>query len=90
MSKLNKEVPIKFHGIDYWNRPVYKNVDAELYFGSLNILFPDKAIAPNGTTEEINAFFKVNIEQLEYFGTTFDEHDPLGGLPYWIKLKIVE
>lgn len=69
---------IKFRGIDDWNRPVYKDVDKNLYFGSVNILFPDKEIAPNNTPLEINAYFRNNIHQLELFGDKFN-CEPHGG-----------
>jgi hypothetical protein len=82
-------VPIKFRGIDDWNRPVYKHAEANIYFGITNILFPDKNLAPNNTTEEINEYFRNNIDQLEYFGMKFN-CEPHGGLPEQYKLNIID
>lgn len=85
-----KEINLKFHGIDFWNRPVYKVQDMNVYIGSTDTLFPDKVIAPNNTIEEINAYFKNNITELVIFGSTFDEHDPLGtNIKKNIKLNII-
>ena len=44
---------IKFRGVDDFNRPVFKVVDKAIYFGSTNILAPDKDRFPKGTKEEI-------------------------------------
>ena len=44
---------IKFRGVDDFNRPVFKVVDKAIYFGSTNILVPDKDRFPKGTKEEI-------------------------------------
>lgn len=78
---MNKEIKtfyLKFRGIDDFNRPVYRVVDKKLYFGSVNVLLPDKNIAPNNTTKEINEYFRNNIKQLELFGSTFN-CEPHGG-----------
>ena len=42
---------IKFRGVDDFNRPVFKVVDKAIYFGSTNILVPDKDRFPKGTKE---------------------------------------
>ena len=47
---------IKFMGVDDFNRPVFKVVDKAIYFGSTNILVPDKDRFPKGTKEEIYGF----------------------------------
>lgn len=73
-----KELILKFVGVDYWSRPVYKVEDMKLYVGSLNTLLPDKKVAPNGTTKEINEYFRNNIDEIVIFGSTFDDGDPLG------------
>jgi hypothetical protein len=71
---MGKEIirTLKFRGLDDWNRPVYKQEDAKVYIGSTSVLFPNKEIAPNGTTAEINAYFRANLDKLEYFGTSFN------------------
>jgi len=87
-----KELNIKFEGIDYWSRPVFKVQDMNVYVGSLTTLFPDKEIAPNNTKEEIDSYFKKNIEELVIFGDTFDEdQDPLGtNIKKELKINIIE
>jgi len=68
----------ELEGIDYWSRPVFKATSSETRIGSLDILLPDKNVAPNDTKEEITEYFKNNKDKLVLFGTTFDEDDPLG------------
>jgi hypothetical protein len=74
-----KTLNISFVGIDFWSRPVYKVEDMNVYIGSLDTLFPDAVIAPNGSKEEIDTYFKTHIEELVIFGNSFDDdQDPLG------------
>lgn len=73
-----RQFDIKFKGADSFNRPVYKVVDASIYFGSTEILIPDKKLFPNGTTEEINEYFRNNQDKIELFGSSFD-CEPNGG-----------
>lgn len=73
-----RQFDIKFKGADSFNRPVYKVVDANIYFGSTEILIPDKNLFPNGTTEEINEYFRNNQNKIELFGSSFD-CEPNGG-----------
>ncbi len=68
-----KHFDIKFRGIDSWNRPVYKVVDKNIYFGSVNMLFNYDA----GVTE-VNEYFRNNLEDLEFFGDHFG-CEPHGG-----------
>lgn len=72
-------VTIKFKGVDDWNRPVFKDINSNTYYGSVNILVPDKELIPNNTTKGISEYFKDNIHQLEYFGDHFG-CEPNGGL----------
>ena len=83
-----KKIQLKFYGIDYFNRPVYKDVNSKNYYGSANVLFPDRGIAPNNTIEEINDYFRNNIFQLCYFGTSFN-CEPYGGSLKNIELIII-
>ena len=69
---------IEFVCIDEWSRPIYKYVDRNIYLGSVDILFPNKEIAPNNTVEEINKYFQEHPEEFVYFGTSIDD-DPYGG-----------
>jgi hypothetical protein len=65
---------VKFEGIDDWNRPVFKDINSSNRFGSTEILFPDKKLAPNNTPEEITNFFKSlpKLGTLAYFGNKFN------------------
>ena len=81
IHKLNptkRQTYIKFECIDYWSRPVYKYINNNIYIGSTDYLLPDKRIAPNGTIEEINNFFRQNLDNFIYFGREIDG-DPVGG-----------
>lgn len=68
--KKAETIPLKFVGIDNWNRPVWKAPDIKAYFGSVNELFDYEA-----TEEEVRA--KVDIYDLCYFGTFFG-CEPMG------------
>jgi hypothetical protein len=59
---------IKFEGIDYWNRPVFRQVDGDNRFGSVDLLCSN--------TDEVKE--RISADDLVYFGTTFDEDDPQG------------
>lgn len=91
MSNKVKEINLEFVGVDFWSRPVYKWQDKEVYIGSVDTLLPDDKVAPNGTTEEINAYFREHLDELVLFGTSFDsEEDPLGSrINKDIKINIV-
>ena len=56
---------VKFAGIDSWNRPVFKDIDRPMYYGSVNILFPYDA-----TEKEV--LEKIRPLDLEFFGISFD------------------
>lgn len=75
---MMRQFDIKFKRADSFNRPVYKVVDESIYFGSTEILIPDKNLFPNGTTEEINEYFRNNQNKIELFGSSFD-CEPNGG-----------
>ena len=79
---------IKFYGVDWWGRPVYKIQDMEVFVGSTDTLFPHPV--HGNTSEDINAYFKKNLDELVIFGSTFDEHDPLGTpIKKELKLNII-
>jgi hypothetical protein len=85
------DIELTFKGIDYWNRPVYKAKDMNVYIGSVDTLFPDKAIAPNNSISEINEYFRNHLDELVIFGNTFDEDDPLGtSIKKSINIKIID
>jgi len=73
---IGEVINIKFHGVDFWSRPVYKIENKELYLGSLDTLFPSDEHGK--TKKDIDNYFKKNLDELVIFGSTFDEHDPLG------------
>jgi len=82
-----KIIDIVFKGIDDWNRPVYKVIDMNVYIGDVNKLFNWRT-----PKEEVDAYFKTddNIDCLVIFGSTFNEHDPLGtNIKKGIKLNIL-
>lgn len=68
---------IEFKGNNDWNNPIYKVVDKEIYFGSTDILVPNKELGLISESN-INDYFKTNPQHLEYFGTSFD-CEPNGG-----------
>jgi len=82
-------IQFKFEGVDYWSRPVFKAIGSDVRIGSLDILFPNKDIAPNKTIEEITNYFKDNKDKLCYFGMTFDEDDPMGTIINPDKFEII-
>lgn len=86
------EIVLEFTGIDFWSRPVYKVQGMEVYVGSVDVLFPDKEIAPNNSVEEINEYFRKNLEDLVIFGNSFDsEEDPLGtSIKKSLTIKIID
>lgn len=84
-----KTFDIKFKGIDDWNRPVWKVVDKQIYFGSTMILLPDKGLFPKGTTEEVNNYFRENQNKIELFGSSFNCEPHGGNSPKW-KFNIID
>lgn len=80
---------IIFEGIDFWGRPVYKQVNSDIRFGSTSKLVPSGDVNPNGTIQEINDYFRENILELCYFGTEFD-CEPMGGSFGEEELEIID
>lgn len=76
-------IDIKFRGIDDWNRPVFVS-STKMYYGSVNTLFDWDT-----PKEEIIKYFKEHINELEWFGSSFN-CEPHGGLDSPITLNIVE
>jgi hypothetical protein len=68
--KSNEKVKLVFKGIDNWNRPVWKDPEESIFFGSVDELFSW------GATEE-EVLKKVDIYNLCYFGTKFG-CEPMG------------
>jgi len=74
-----KEVIVDFHGIDSWNRPVFKSVNGNYFYGSTDILFE------YGESRE-KVLQEVVESNLVYFGTKFD-CEPSGSACPFIKIK---
>lgn len=90
MAETERKVfTVKFKCIDDWNRPVFKSIKGKSLFGSTDVLFPDKNLAPNGTPKEISDYFRKNPESLTYFGTNVDD-DPMGSSIANIDLIIID
>jgi hypothetical protein len=64
---------VKFLCIDFWNRPVFKDVDSDRLYGSVERLFD------YGTPEE-EVLENIKAEDLLYFGRDIDG-DPMGDVP---------
>lgn len=75
---------LKFKGIDDFNRPVFKDVDSTLHFGSTNHL-----VGYDKTKEYVIEFFKHNPNELEYFGDKFN-CEPEGGKQSFFKFNFIE
>lgn len=71
---------IVFRGVDKFNRPVFKAVEKNLYFGSTVHL-----VNFDTTEEEALEVFKGREHLLEYFGTSFG-CEPTGGRLDGIKI----
>jgi hypothetical protein len=61
---------VQYVGIDFWNRPVFKSIDRDLYYGSVDILFDYGA-------SESDVMEKISSDMLLYFGRSLDD-DPMG------------
>lgn len=70
MADISEKRILKFECIDYWNRAVFKQVDTELRFGSVDILFD------YGTTGE-QVLEKLTENDICFFGVNIDD-DPDG------------
>lgn len=75
-------VNIKFEGIDILSRPIFKEVKSSARFG-------DCDGTSNRQPMEIIAYYRNNINKLQYFGRAFG-CEPNGGLDSNIQLKIVD
>jgi hypothetical protein len=83
-EKPKFKVHIKFEGVNDWNNPIYKDVDSNRRYGSTDTLFNW-----GSTADKVNAYFKEHIDELQYFGKSFD-CEPLGGYLKQTELIIIE
>jgi len=78
-----KEVFLHFHGIDYFNRPVFKEINKNNFYGSVTKIYPW-----NDNGNSISSDIK--SEDLVYFGNSFN-CEPMGNPcpdnEQWIILK---
>lgn len=75
-------VNIKFEGIDNFSGPIFKEVNSSARFGDVDC-------TKTGKPEDVIAYYKNNINKLQYFGRTFG-CEPNGGLDRSIQLRIVD
>lgn len=61
---------VQYVGIDFWNRPVFKDVRASDYYSSTEILFRYDA-------SEAEVLNKITADDLTYHGHAFDS-EPIG------------
>jgi hypothetical protein len=62
---------VVFHGIDRFNRPVFKSLDhPNQFFGSVEVLFA-------GDASEADVLAKIDANHLTFFGRSFD-CEPMG------------
>ena len=73
-----KMVKIKFEGVDFWNRAVFKDIDSNKRFGSLDKLF-------DFDDSETKVLKNIKEGDLCYFGNSFG-CEPLGTNPFNIKI----
>lgn len=78
---------LKFRGIDDWNRPIFTDIDSNVYFGDVNKLWVSRELGVNN--EYVNNYYKDNPDNLEFFGYDFN-CEPHGGLPSNFKLNIID
>lgn len=79
-----KHINVKFEGFDDWGRPVFKDVDTCIRYGSVDLLGYDR------TKEEIIRTIKEAPEKyLCYFGSTFN-CEPNGGMPAHYRINILD
>lgn len=78
---------LKFTGIDDWNRPIFTDIDTNVYFGDVNKLWVFQELGVNN--ENVNKYYKDNPDNLEFFGYDFN-CEPHGGLPSNFKLNIID
>jgi hypothetical protein len=65
-----KEVFLRFHGIDYANRPVFKEVDKNNFYGSITKIYP-------WNDDGVSLTSDIKSKDLVYFGNIFG-CEPMG------------
>lgn len=72
-----KILNLEFICIDEWSRPVWKVVDKQVYFCSVDCLIPNRDLASHSTSAEINEHFKERQYLVVLLGGNIDD-DPDG------------
>ena len=70
MKAENKITTVIFEGVDYWDRPVFKDVDSRDRYGSVDVLF-------NFESSEDTVLKHMTESDLVYFGKAFG-CEPMG------------
>ncbi len=85
-----KTITIEFAGIDSFNRPVFKDVDTGTFYGNTDLLFALDTPEEYVIREFAQHFPVKGIQELVYFGSTFD-CEPMGtpvkGIHFILKRK---
>ena len=74
----NKSITVKFEGIDWWNRPIFKDINSNARYGSTEILY-------DYCEDEKTILNEITEKDLTYFGNSFD-CEPIGTLITNIKI----
>ena len=75
-------IEIKFEGLDFFGRPIFKSLKTESRYGSTDILFNDYV-----TEQEV--LKKITEKDLCYFGNSFG-CEPMGDFITNIKIKRIQ
>jgi len=82
-EEKQKKVFLRFHGIDYFNRPVFKEINKNSFYGSVDKIYP-------WNNDGVSLISDVKSEDLVYFGNSFG-CEPMGNPcpdnEQWIILK---
>ena len=69
-SNNTMKTKVKFHGIDHFNRPIFKDINSKQFFGDTDNLF-------DGDATEAEVLSKISSKNLTYFGDFFG-CEPMG------------
>jgi len=68
---MKNVIPVRFSGIDGFNRPVFKEMGGKRHYGFTNLVFTLEA-------SEADVMQGINPDDIEFFGHTFN-CEPHGG-----------
>ncbi len=81
------EIVIKFYGIDNFNRPIFKQVNKQQFFGLIDHLFRDENEF-NDKKDYFLQWLDTHQDNISFFGTHFN-CEPLGIYNKNWKFKII-